>query len=114
MAPASSKTDEVKTAVVLSDTAILSLMRAIFTTGKRDGWLVILWIVLLLSSYSKSDYDLEAVVLPLSEPQKDLIMPWERTCPLVDSSDANDSSLNEQDNLLFIYFHYHSARSLIY
>ena len=37
MTPASSKTDETKTTAALSDTPILSLMRAIFSTGKRDG-----------------------------------------------------------------------------
>ena len=71
---ASSKIYETKTAAVRSDTDILSLMRAIFTTGKRNGELVIHQIVIFLGSYSKSDDDSETVIFPLSELQRDLIM----------------------------------------
>ena len=44
---------------------------------------------------------IQRLVFPLSELQRDLIMLLEHTCPLVDGSDANDSSLNERDYLLF-------------
>ena len=71
MTPAFSKIDETETAIVLSDTVILSLMRAVFTTGKRDS---------LLGSYLKPDDNSEAVVFLLSKLQRDLFNPFASQC----------------------------------